>query len=1345
VRTRVPRNGSRGAGGGNPPECLLHPALDRPGSARGPQRSVLNLSGEVPILRFSIGLFSSLAFLEAQGWPWTPWPEGWALGEDGLPRWAAEPRQESMDPPAEGHAALIRRLLAGRAPGPTGRGAGLPRRLRLYGRWREWLERSRPEEGLAASCRGLLLDLVEMAAALGPEALPPGRWGVGVVWRPAADLRLPGFRVYRAESGVDRMGAIQAALDPEGEGRTLTPVLLEGVAPYAFAGLEPLLVSRIGSLEGAREWMRSALRDGPKGLTESLARVLAEESGGGWILAGEVLDSQSQKALESAARSAARAVVVLHPTEGRPAGRTEGIRFLWLTPTGEEWYVRHASACLGPSPDDLLRVLGRAGFPAPRCGEPLVPPLDLLPEHPAVPVWGGLGSTDQPRTAGQSEADLLRAGALPALLGRARRWDHRGEPEVARFWQGVALLMAGQPSQALERWEEMKRPERARLGVPYWRARALERLQDFQGLAKAVEAAKKDADLPRELLPALANLEGQVLWLRGDREKAESVLLRLAKEASDPDLRATTLCVLATVRLFASDADGALDFLHRAEEAAGESPPPAIRFLLNHRWGLLKQKLGDVEGARTHFERALETAASVGFRAHEASALCDLGNALRRLQRQAEAAAAYERAADGGRALGLKVLTAYARFNGAICRLEEGHPLEALTIFQGALQEDLAARNVVAASLDAFWCTLALQHLGRYPEALEAAERGLSQLDKVSEPEVLHDLLVVLGDLLLLTGQEGRLRHIVDRLRETPWPDLEADDRIMEAAVRSAAARRGIGTFTSSERKKALALLKTATSCGRAFWHLLSAGPGTGAKGDLECAWAEARASGSDHLSCRVLMAMARAGTLPRLDPETRERLRSYLERNRIRGPERDLFSLLDPPLNRPPAPEEPPVSELALLASAESGEEGALERLAGYLGGPVCLGCPGEMPSFAGDPDPDGRRALLAARGRTGPVQEDGTTVVGAQDPSGRWVGCASRPGRYMPAETETLLRLWLRLLPVRRPAPHGAPPVFPKAFEGLLLTRSPAMAPALDLLARAAPFSFPVLLTGEPGTGKEIFAQALHVASPRGRKAWVPANCANLSPTLAASLLFGHRKGAFTGADRDQSGLVEAARDSTLFLDEVGELPAEVQASLLRFLQDGSFLPVGEVRPRHSNARIVAATNRDLEEAVARGAFRADLLHRLNVIRVEIPPLRRRPEDVALLFEHFLTRAADAERVPRPPVDPEVLSRLEAYRWPGNVRELQNVARALLVASQGEDRIRTRHLPARLSEEGTPVAGDGLSLAHALRRAESAAIRAALDASGGSPSEAARRLGISRQGLFEKMRRLGIRSEPR
>ncbi len=321
-------------------------------------------------------------------------------------------------------------------------------------------------------------------------------------------------------------------------------------------------------------------------------------------------------------------------------------------------------------------------------------------------------------------------------------------------------------------------------------------------------------------------------------------------------------------------------------------------------------------------------------------------------------------------------------------------------------------------------------------------------------------------------------------------------------------------------------------------------------------------------------------------------------------------------------------------------------------------------------------------------------------------------------------------------KPAPMALHPVFSRS----LITRSKVMESVLQTLQRTAAFSFPVLLAGEPGVGKEVCARALHAVSKRAKKKWVATNCANLTPTLAASLLFGHRKGAFTGADRDRIGLVEAARESTLFLDEVGELPLGVQANLLRFLEDGSFLPLGEVRSRTSNARVVAATNRDLQLAIREGSFRVDLFHRLDVIRIVIPPLRKRLEDIPLLLEHFLAGAAEKEGLPLPIVDSSVLARFAAYPWPGNVRELQNTAKALLVASQGEKRILASHLPERFLH---PEATAGLtgSLAQVVVEAQRRVIEEALEATGGNLTAAAKRLGVSRQNLLQKTRKLGIK----
>ncbi len=226
----------------------------------------------------------------------------------------------------------------------------------------------------------------------------------------------------------------------------------------------------------------------------------------------------------------------------------------------------------------------------------------------------------------------------------------------------------------------------------------------------------------------------------------------------------------------------------------------------------------------------------------------------------------------------------------------------------------------------------------------------------------------------------------------------------------------------------------------------------------------------------------------------------------------------------------------------------------------------------------------------------------------------------------------------------------------EADLQTESPKMRAALDTIARAAPADAPILLRGDSGTGKGVLAHALHAQSGRVRRPFVTVNCPTLSEDLLASELFGHVKGAFTGAVRDQAGRVDAAEGGTLFLDEVGEISPALQAKLLRFIQDKQFERVGENRTRRADVRIVAATNRDLDKDVREGRFREDLLFRLNVIEVRVPPLRERTEDLLRLARAFLGFFSRAAGRPAPELSAEAEEALLTYPWPGNVRELRN-----------------------------------------------------------------------------------------
>ncbi|MBF0482732.1 MAG: sigma-54-dependent Fis family transcriptional regulator [Desulfovibrionaceae bacterium] len=312
-------------------------------------------------------------------------------------------------------------------------------------------------------------------------------------------------------------------------------------------------------------------------------------------------------------------------------------------------------------------------------------------------------------------------------------------------------------------------------------------------------------------------------------------------------------------------------------------------------------------------------------------------------------------------------------------------------------------------------------------------------------------------------------------------------------------------------------------------------------------------------------------------------------------------------------------------------------------------------------------------------------------------------------------------------------------------IIGSSKALRRVLDLVLRAAPTRSTVLITGESGTGKELVAKALHYSSPRKDGAFVSVNCMAFNPGVLESELFGHEKGSFTGAVARRRGRFELADGGTLFLDEIGELSADLQVKLLRVLQERKFERVGGGESIDVDIRIVAASNRDLREAVARGEFREDLYYRLNVVHVEMPPLRERREDVPLLSMHFLERYARENSKTFRGFSPEAVEYLSAYEWPGNVRQLQNVVERCVVLA-ASDQIEVEDLPAEIKDEESqyksavdllPVQID---LADTLEKIEAALIRRALAKSGFVQVKAADMLGVSKSLLQYKLKKYKI-----
>jgi DNA-binding NtrC family response regulator len=303
-------------------------------------------------------------------------------------------------------------------------------------------------------------------------------------------------------------------------------------------------------------------------------------------------------------------------------------------------------------------------------------------------------------------------------------------------------------------------------------------------------------------------------------------------------------------------------------------------------------------------------------------------------------------------------------------------------------------------------------------------------------------------------------------------------------------------------------------------------------------------------------------------------------------------------------------------------------------------------------------------------------------------------------------------------------------------LLGMSSAMDEVRDSISRAAAAPFPVLIEGESGSGKELVARAIHRASLRRDRSFCALNCAALPDDLVESELFGHVRGAFTGANTDRTGVFEAAHLGTVFLDEIGELSARAQAKVLRTVQEGEVRRVGETTARHVDVRLLAATNRDLRQEAAEGRFRVDLLYRLDVIRITVPPLRERTEDIAVLAEHFWREAA-AKTGSRAVLATATLAALTRYHWPGNVRELQNVLYALAARSPRRGVVEPRALPPVFE---TVQATPSWRLDAARRVFEAQFVRAALTRTGGDRSQAASELGVTRQGLAKLITRLGL-----
>jgi len=917
------------------------------------------------------------------------------------------------------------------------------------------------------------------------------------------------------------------------------------------------------------------------------------------------------------------------------------------------------------------------------------------------------GDLTQASTAVGRSPDTIRESIPPVILSNL--WRAHGRVAFARGEQSRAIALHSRALKQAEGAHDSRAIGLAHfcLGLCYRKVGDMSIVREH--IAEAAAALHAAGD--RRYLAQVHSLSATMLAQTGRYDEAAAALRqaeRLATTIQADDVLATVYGNQANVALIRHRHDQALALAERAvalHEGIGQGPGLS-RSLAT--LGQICVRLGNLERADAVLHRALDVRCAVQF--HETTGAVydtlaqmslmrgDYENASEYLRRAAEAFGAYGRNTSRWYEWSLRVITARLA-------TRRGAPDEALAIADEISRSPAAPpAEMIEAELIAAEALLSADRIDEAEHRLTQVE---SRLDPRTTPGAWGEFLRLRGDLRARQSRATEAYHDIAQSSSV----FELVGERYQAAVSQLALARLAATAgaksTSDRHYNYAAQVFQALGATRdldAVRVAMAAAPtpGTGE-------YVGSPADADDALVKRLVD----AAVLP--DLLARELATAMLEA--VGADMATVFVQL-------------PGGDIRVVAHAGTDADGAksIARLAvqGAAYGPGVL-----ITEQVGR-DSDGPRTVAVASSR----------------PAGHPV---MRRVKMMAA----VARQGFELCGARERGSAAPESNVERPLEPLLpgfVCASGAMHRVVDQIQRLQGNDLTVLITGESGTGKELVARAIHVGSPRSGATFLPYNCTTTTRELADSQLFGHRRGSFTGAMSDQPGLVRTATGGTLFLDEVGDLPIDVQPKLLRFLEQGEIMPVGEVRPLQVDVRVIAATNADLEQRVAEGKFREDLYYRLSVIRIHVPPLRQRREEIPHLSTYFLRDAVERLGKPDVQLSSDVLDLFAQYWWPGNVRQLRNeVQRAVAMAPPG-GLVGPEHLSAdltaapaaRADASSTPriTLRGGQTLASVVDDLERELIRDTLSKQRGNISESARALGLTRRGLYLKLRRLGLES---
>jgi DNA-binding NtrC family response regulator/tetratricopeptide (TPR) repeat protein len=901
--------------------------------------------------------------------------------------------------------------------------------------------------------------------------------------------------------------------------------------------------------------------------------------------------------------------------------------------------------------------------------------------------------------------DAIRDQVPPVVLSTL--WRLHGRLAYSRGEQSRAIALHGRALKQAEIAHDSRAIGLARYELALCYTKVADTTIVREHIAEAAAALHAAGD--RRHLALVHSLSGMMLAQAGRYDEATAALRLAERQAAalNADDVLAIICVnQANVAVIRHRYEQALALAERAaglQESLGQGHGLAVALAT---LGQILVRIGNLARAEATLHRALEVRSAVQF--HETTGAIydtlaqmslmrgDYQNAAEYLQRAADAYGAYGRQTSRWYEWSVRAITARLA-------IRRGSPVEALAI------ADEIARSPAAPPAEALQGELIAIEALLAADRLEEAEHRLGQvegrLDPRSTPGAWGEFLRLRGELRSRQGRTTEAYH--DIAQSSSVFELVGEryqGAVSQLALGRLAARAGARSTAhrhfqqAAQVFEALGAMRDLDEARHAMAadHLLGTGEYVGSPADADDA---------------LVRRLVDAAILPEL--LARELAAALLEA--ATADVAVVFSEL-------------PGGGIRVIAYA--GGDADTARTVARLGVQGGAYGSGSLIVEGIGREADGPRAVAVASSRPiGPHLLRRVRMMAAVARQGfELCGARERPASLADASGERPLE-----------------PLLPGFICG-----SAAMHRVVDQIQRLQGNDLTVLITGESGTGKELVARAIHVGSPRSAAVFLPYNCTTTTRELADSQLFGHRRGAFTGAVSDQPGLVRTAAGGTLFLDEVGDLPIDVQPKLLRFLEHAEIMPVGETRPQRVDVRVIAATNADLEQRVAEGKFREDLYYRLSVIRIHVPPLRHRREEIPHLSTFFLREASERLGKPDVQLSSEVLDLFSQYWWPGNVRQLRNeIQRAVAMAPPGGT-IGPEHLSPDLTDVRAGIGSNppapritlrgGQTLASLVDDIERDLIRETLARHRGNISETARALGLTRRGLYLKLRRLGL-----